>query len=95
MKLTSKKLNAINIIIKFVYTLFRPPADQQPASANCPSPSNNDTPPQSTSTNLTGQNQQTAAVGGGIKIGPLPPNLDELKVESPAMIITLNVRTDH
>ncbi|KTG39340.1 hypothetical protein cypCar_00011290, partial [Cyprinus carpio] len=57
-----------------------PPADQQPASANCPSPSNNDTPPQSTSTNLTGQNQQTAAVGGGIKIGPLPPNLDELKV---------------
>uniref|UniRef100_A0A8C2IBD3 Myocardin related transcription factor Aa n=1 Tax=Cyprinus carpio TaxID=7962 RepID=A0A8C2IBD3_CYPCA len=58
----------------------KPPADQQPASANCPSPSNNDTPPQSTSTNLTGQNQQTAAIGGGIKIGPLPPNLDELKV---------------
>ncbi|XP_059408460.1 myocardin-related transcription factor A isoform X2 [Carassius carassius] len=58
----------------------KPPADQQPASANCPSPSKNDTPPQSTSTNLTGQNQQTTAIGGGVKSGPLPPNLDELKV---------------
>ncbi|KAL0198317.1 hypothetical protein M9458_006857, partial [Cirrhinus mrigala] len=57
-----------------------PPADQQPASANGLSPSKNDPPPQSTSTNLTGQNQQAAAMGGGIKIGPLPPNLDELKV---------------
>ncbi|KAK2916022.1 hypothetical protein Q8A67_000396 [Cirrhinus molitorella] len=58
----------------------KPPADQQPASANGSSPSKNDTPSQSTSTNMTGQNQQTAAIGGGIKIGPLPPNLDELKV---------------
>ncbi len=86
-------LNTINIIIVlFFYTLFRPPADQQPASANGPSPSKNATPPQSTSTNLTGQNQQTTGFGGGLKIGPLPPNLDELKVES--MIITLNVITD-
>ncbi|XP_016387803.1 MKL/myocardin-like protein 1 isoform X1 [Sinocyclocheilus rhinocerous] len=54
----------------------KPPADQQPASANGPSPSKNSMPPQSTSTNLTGQNQQITA----IKIGPLPPNLDELKV---------------
>ncbi|XP_058627005.1 myocardin-related transcription factor A isoform X2 [Onychostoma macrolepis] len=58
----------------------KPPADQQPASANGPSPSKNDTPSQSTSTNLTGQNQQTTTIGGGIKMGPLPPNLDELKV---------------
>ncbi|XP_077068093.1 myocardin-related transcription factor A isoform X5 [Siphateles boraxobius] len=58
----------------------KPPADQQLASANGPSSSRNDTQPQSTSTNLTGQNQQNTANGGGIKIGPLPPNLDELKV---------------
>ncbi|XP_039543205.1 myocardin-related transcription factor A isoform X1 [Pimephales promelas] len=58
----------------------KPPADQQLASANGPSSSRNDTQPQSTSTNLTGQNQPNTANGGGIKIGPLPPNLDELKV---------------
>ncbi|RXN32821.1 MKL myocardin 1 isoform X1 [Labeo rohita] len=58
----------------------KPPADQQPASANGSSSSKNDTPPQPTSTNLTCQNQQTTAMGGGIKVGPLPPNLDELKV---------------
>ncbi|XP_051742831.1 myocardin-related transcription factor A isoform X3 [Ctenopharyngodon idella] len=58
----------------------KPPADQQLASANGPSPSRNDMQPQSTSTNLTGQNQQTTANGGGINIGPLPPNLEELKV---------------
>ncbi|XP_067315631.1 myocardin-related transcription factor A isoform X2 [Pseudorasbora parva] len=52
----------------------KPPADQQLASANGPS-SRNDTQPQSTSANLTGQNQQS-----GIKVGPLPPNLEELKV---------------
>ncbi|XDV13585.1 hypothetical protein PO909_001965, partial [Leuciscus waleckii] len=58
----------------------KPPADQQLASANGPSSSRNDTQPQSTSSNLTGQNHQNTASGGGIKIGPLPPNLDELKV---------------
>lgn len=89
--------NKISIILLFVclffYTLFRPPADQQPASANGSSSSKNDTPPQPTSTNLTCQNQQTTAMGGGIKVGPLPPNLDELKVESPAIMINPNFTT--
>ncbi|XP_055050594.2 myocardin-related transcription factor A isoform X4 [Misgurnus anguillicaudatus] len=48
----------------------KPPADQQPSSANGSSPSRNAPPPQLTSTtfHLT------------TKFGPLPPNLDELKV---------------
>lgn len=48
----------------------KPPADQQPPSANGSSPSRNAPPPQLTSTtfHLT------------TKFGPLPPNLDELKV---------------
>ncbi|XP_026074311.1 MKL/myocardin-like protein 1 isoform X5 [Carassius auratus] len=51
-------------------------SDQQPVSTNGSSPSKNDMPPQSTSTNLSGQNQHITA----FKTGPLPPNLDELKV---------------
>ncbi|XP_052397807.1 myocardin-related transcription factor A isoform X4 [Carassius gibelio] len=51
-------------------------SDQQPLSTNGSSPSKNDMPPQSTSTNLSGQNQHITA----FKTGPLPPNLDELKV---------------
>ncbi|XP_051572035.1 myocardin-related transcription factor A-like isoform X2 [Myxocyprinus asiaticus] len=58
----------------------KPPADQQPATANGPSQSSNAPPPQSASTNSTSQNHQTTANGGGINIGPLPFNLEELKV---------------
>ncbi|XP_051988330.1 myocardin-related transcription factor A-like isoform X2 [Xyrauchen texanus] len=58
----------------------KPPADQHPASANGPSPSSNAPPLQSTSTISTGQNHPTTANEVGIKIGPLPPNLEELKV---------------
>ncbi|XP_009297675.3 myocardin-related transcription factor A isoform X1 [Danio rerio] len=58
----------------------KPPADQQPALANGQSQSKNDTPPQSTSTNLTSQNQQSTINVGRVNISPLPPNLEELKV---------------
>ncbi|XP_051569952.1 myocardin-related transcription factor A isoform X2 [Myxocyprinus asiaticus] len=58
----------------------KPPADQHPASANGPSPSSNAPSLQSTSTNSTGQNPPTTTNECGIKIGPLPPNLEELKV---------------
>ncbi|XP_051994464.1 myocardin-related transcription factor A-like isoform X2 [Xyrauchen texanus] len=58
----------------------KPPADQQPATANGPSQSSNAPPSQSASTNSTSQNHQTTANGGGINIGPLPINLEELKV---------------
>ncbi|XP_056309414.1 myocardin-related transcription factor A isoform X1 [Danio aesculapii] len=58
----------------------KPPADQQSASASGQSQSKNNTPPQSTSTNLTGQCQQSTINVGGVNIGPLPPNLEELKV---------------
>lgn len=85
----------ILLLLYCFYTLFRPHADQQLASANGPSSSRNDTQSQSTSTNLTGQNQQNTANGGGIKIGPLPPNLDELKVESHAILVILNYTTHY
>lgn len=56
----------------------KPPADQQPASANGSSPSTNAPPSQLTFANSTGLHHQ--ATSNLLKIGPLPPNLDELKV---------------
>ncbi|XP_057203197.1 myocardin-related transcription factor A isoform X2 [Triplophysa rosa] len=56
----------------------KPPADQQPASSNGSSPSTNAPPSQLTSTNSAVPHYQITS--NLVKIGPLPPNLEELKV---------------
>ncbi|XP_056609032.1 myocardin-related transcription factor A isoform X3 [Triplophysa dalaica] len=56
----------------------KPPADQQPASSNGSSPSKNAPPSHLSSTNSAAPHYQITS--NLVKIGSLPPNLDELKV---------------
>ncbi|KAJ8345728.1 hypothetical protein SKAU_G00299210 [Synaphobranchus kaupii] len=55
----------------------KPPADQQPSSNSGPSPSRTIPAPTSSSPSQSGQSRQSLTLA---KPGPLPPNLDELKV---------------
>ncbi|KAJ8387602.1 hypothetical protein AAFF_G00152980 [Aldrovandia affinis] len=56
------------------------PADQQPSTNTGPSPSRTIPAPMSTSPNQSRPNRQGHTLAGGAKPGPLPPNLDDLKV---------------
>ncbi|KAJ8251590.1 hypothetical protein GJAV_G00222980 [Gymnothorax javanicus] len=58
----------------------KPPVDQKPSSSSGPSPSRTVPAPTSASPNQGGQSRQSHALAAGAKPGPLPPNLDELKV---------------
>ncbi|XP_061079796.1 myocardin-related transcription factor A isoform X2 [Conger conger] len=58
----------------------KPPADQPPSSNSGPSPSRAIPAPTSSSPNQSGQSRQSHALPAGAKPGPLPTNLDELKV---------------
>ncbi|KAG9340339.1 hypothetical protein JZ751_021451 [Albula glossodonta] len=58
----------------------KPPTDQQPSSNTGPSPSRTVPAATSSSPSQSAQNRQGLTLVAGVKLGPLPPNLDDLKV---------------